>query len=83
MRRSKNGKEHAYKRLKTMNLFRCDNCDTEFVRPQGKMDPKRISNTYFHVCEKCDAKRFAQRKGVERRMIWDLPVSSLLPISKL
>jgi hypothetical protein len=47
------------------------------------MDPKRISNTYYHVCASCDAKRFAQRKGVEKRMIWNMPASSMIPIDKL
>ena len=51
--------------------MRCDSCDDEFSRPRGSMDPKRISNDYFHVCEKCDAKRFAQQKGVETRNVFD------------
>lgn len=79
---SKNGKAHKYSRDKTMNLFRCDSCDTEFQRPQSKMDPRRVSNSFFHVCIDCDSKRFAQKKGVEKRIIWDLPASSTLPIGK-
>jgi len=71
MRRSKLGKQHTYNRKKTMVLMRCDSCDDEFSRPRGSMDPKRISNDYFHVCEKCDAKRFAQQKGVETRNVFD------------
>jgi hypothetical protein len=47
------------------------------------MDPKRLSNNYFHVCSNCDAKRFAQRKQVERKRVWDLPASSTLPIGKM
>jgi hypothetical protein len=47
------------------------------------MDPKRVSNNYFHICPNCDAKRFAQRKGVEKRKIWDMPASSMMPIGKL
>ena len=47
------------------------------------MDPKRISNNYFHVCNNCDSKVFAQKKGIERKQIWDMPASSDLPIGKL
>ena len=83
MRSSKLGKQHTYSRKKTMVLFRCDNCDEEFIRERGKMDPKRLSNNYFHVCENCDAKKFAQRKGVERKKVWNLNASSDMPISKL
>ena len=81
-RKSKLGSVHKYKRHKTMAVFRCDNCDTEFERPRGSMDPKRLSNNYFHVCDKCDAKRFAQKKGVDRKKVWNLNASSDLPIGK-
>jgi len=47
------------------------------------MDPKRVSNNYYHVCNGCDAKVFAQKKGVDRKKIWDLPASLDIPISKL
>jgi hypothetical protein len=83
VRRSKCGKEHEYYRSKTFVKMRCDNCDTEFVRPRGSMDPKRLSNNYFHVCDNCDAKRFAQKRGVERRKVWSLTASSDIPIGKL
>lgn len=83
VRKSKTGKEHEYYREKTIVHFRCDCCDKEFYRPRGKMDPKRLSNNYFHVCSDCDAKRFAQRKGVERKQVWNLTASSNIPISKL
>lgn len=79
---SKLGKTHVYKRYKTFLRFRCDCCDAEFVRERAKMDPKRVSNNYFHVCPVCDAKRFAQKKGAEKRTIWNLPASSMLPIGK-
>jgi hypothetical protein len=81
-RSSKNGNLHDYKREKTFLIFRCDNCDREFSRERSKMSPKRISNNYFHICENCDAKRFAQRKGVEKRKIWDMPAGIDLPVSK-
>ena len=83
LRKSKNGKQHAYFRHKTVVLLRCDNCDRIFQRSRGSMDPNRISNNFFHVCDSCDSKSFAQRKGVERKQIWDLPASSDLDISKI
>ncbi len=82
-RNSKLGTAHEYVRLKTYAVFRCDSCDIEFTRPRGAMDPKRLSNNYFHVCEQCDAKRFAQKKGVERKQVWNLHASSSISISKL
>lgn len=82
-RTSKLGKEHVYYRKKTVVSFRCDCCGTTFTRDKGHMDAKRLSNNFYHVCSKCDAKRFAQEKGVERRHIWDMPVSSLKTIDQL
>ncbi|MDA7834227.1 hypothetical protein N9A25_00330 [bacterium] len=79
---SKHGKEHEYTRNRSMFRILCDNCGSEFVRSRSNMDPKRASDNYFHVCSNCDAKRFAQRKGVEQKKIWDLPASSNLPINK-
>ena len=81
-RPSKLGKSHEYYRDKTMAVFRCDNCDEEFSRDLKHVDRKRLSNNYFHVCPNCDAKRFAQRKGVEQKKIWDLPASTTLPVGK-
>ena len=82
-RKSKLGKEHNYVRLKTVAVFRCDNCKNIFKREKGKINPKRLSNNYFHCCSLCDSKRFAQKKGAERRTIWNMPVSSLNDISQL
>ena len=82
-RLSKLGKEHSYVRKKTVAVFRCDNCKEVFRREKGKIDPKRLSNNYFHCCNRCDSKRFAQKKGAERRTIWDMPVSSLNDVSQL
>ena len=82
VRRSKLGHEHRYKRNKVMAVFRCDNCDDTFRRDLKHIDRKRLSNNYFHCCSKCDVKRFAQRKGVERKKIWDLPASSTLPVGR-
>ena len=83
IRASKSGNSHEYCRYKTVIKLRCDNCDAIFVRDRGTMDPKRINNNYFHVCENCDSKKFAQKKGVERRHIWDMPASSNTPIGKI
>jgi len=82
-RLSKLGKMHEYWRSSTVCKFRCDSCDSEFERPRGKMDPKRLNNNYFHVCESCDAKVFAQKKGVERKQVWNMTASSDIPIGKL
>ena len=83
VRTSKLGVEHEYYRFKTYVAMLCDNCGSEFIRERGSMDPKRISNNYFHVCKDCDSKTFAQKKGVERKQIWDMPASSELPVGKL
>ena len=82
-RTSKLGVEHQYNRTRTVAVFRCDSCGEGFCRPKEKISPKRLNNNYFHCCEHCDAKRFAQKKGVERRLIWDMPVSSTANISRL
>jgi len=81
-RTSKNGQVHSYERRKTLAVFRCDNCDIQFKRELKKIDRKRLSNNYFHCCSDCDSKRFAQRKGVEQKKIWDLPASTTLPVGK-
>lgn len=81
-RTSKLGLTYDYERIKTIAEFRCDNCDAEFERDIRKVDRKRLSNNYFHVCSNCDSKRFAQRKGVEQKKIWDLPASTTLPVGK-
>ena len=82
LRRSKCGKDHTFVRKKTLAVFRCDNCDQEFARDLKHMDRKRLSNNYFHCCADCDPKRFAQRKGVEQKKIWDMPASTTLPVGK-
>jgi DNA-directed RNA polymerase subunit RPC12/RpoP len=82
-RPSKLGVMHSYYRNVTMVVLRCDNCGTEFERPRGSMDPKRLNNNYFHVCENCDAKRFAQKRGVQAKQVWKLTASSSIPIGRL
>ncbi len=81
-RHSKLGNTHEYVRNKTIAVFRCDNCDGIFRRELKKVSQKRLSDNYFHVCSNCDTKRFAQRKGVERKKIWDMPASIELPVGK-
>ena len=82
-RRSKLGHEHSYYREQSVVVLRCDSCSEIFTRPKGKMDPKRLNNRYFHCCSHCDAKRFAQNKGIEKKQIWDLPASSLKPVGRI
>jgi hypothetical protein len=82
IRISKLGSTHQYTRKRTRLVFNCDSCGIEFSRLKGSMDPKRLSNNYFHCCSACDSKKFAQRKGVERKKIWDMPASSTLPINR-
>jgi hypothetical protein len=82
IRISKLGKAHEYTRKQTVAMFRCDNCDELFERTLKTVDRKRLSNNYFHCCSNCDAKRFAQRKGIERKQIWDMPASVDLPVGK-
>jgi hypothetical protein len=81
-RKSKKGVEHTYTRSRTVAMFRCDNCDETFSRELKKIDRKRLSNNYFHCCSNCDSKRFAQRKGVEQKKIWDMPAGTDLPVGK-
>lgn len=83
IRTSKLGNGHEYQRRRTLLHFRCDNCSEIFIRPKGNVSPKRLSNNYFHCCSKCDSKRFAQKKGIEQKKVWDLTASSLADISKL
>jgi len=77
IRTSKKGNYHSYFRKKRIVIFRCDCCQGIFKRDKGDVDPKRLDNNYYHVCGNCDAKKFAQSKGVEARRVWDMPVSSL------
>ena len=82
VRLSKLGHEHEYVRTKTTVILRCDSCDSQFVRDLKHIDRKRLSNNYFHCCADCDAKRFAQRIGVEQKQIWDMPASTTLPVGR-
>jgi hypothetical protein len=82
-RKSKTGIEHEYFRMKQFVKLVCDCCQGQFTRPKGNMDPKRLNNNYFHVCDRCDSKRFAQKKGVEQKQKWNYSASSSTPINKL
>lgn len=66
-----------------MIRLRCDNCSQIFVRPRSRMQAKRMNNNYFHVCDHCDAKKFAQKKRLHRSKLLDMKASSLEDISKL
>ena len=82
-RTSKLGITHTYSRTKTIVTFICDSCNSIFDRNLGSIDHRRISNNYFHVCTNCNPKHFAQKKGVERRQIWNLSVNSDIDISRI
>lgn len=81
-RESKLGKIHRYSRKKIVAILRCDCCDYEFRRDLKHINKKRLNNNYFHCCSRCDSKRFAQKKSVEKKKIWDLPASTDLPVGK-
>jgi len=82
VRTGKRGTVHTYNRKKRVVVFKCDACHEVFNRDKGSMDPKRLNNNYYHVCGCCDAKKFAQSKGVEARKVWDMPASSLKTIGQ-
>ena len=81
-RTSKTGIEHSYKRKRTVAELLCDSCGDNFERSLKQIQSKRLDNRYFHCCSKCDSKRFAQRKGVEQKKIWDMLASVDLPVGK-
>ena len=83
LRKSKNGKTHPYKRLRSYAIFECDECHQEFKREKGKVDAKRLDDYYVHVCPDCDPKRFAQKKGVEQRRKLNIPVDADITIDEL
>ena len=82
-RNSSLGIAHSYSRTKTVAVLQCDDCQSLFEREQGSMDRRRISDRFYHVCANCNPKQFAQRKGVERRQLWKLPVDSDIDITKI
>lgn len=82
LRPSKNGIEHTYRRKKTVAVLLCDNCDSIFERDLKHIQKKRLSNNYFHCCSDCNSKKFAQKKGVDRKRIWDMPAGTDLPVGK-
>ena len=71
---------HSYSRTKTVAVLQCDCCQSLFERDQGSMDYRRISDRFYHVCADCNPKQFAQKKGVERRQLWNISVDSDLKI---
>jgi hypothetical protein len=75
-RPSKLHKVHTYTRTKSIALLKCDCCSTVFERAISNMSSARLNNEYNHVCPNCDNKKFAQKKGVERRKLWDSPIDS-------
>ena len=73
---------HTVEEKQYVDLF-VINVKKNFLRDKGSIDPKRLSNHYHHVCPTCDPKRFAQKKGVEKRKKLDLPADGLVTIDKL
>lgn len=80
---SKFNKTHTYTRTRTVIVLECDVCHSQFEREQGKMNSKRTNGDYYHVCSNCNQKQFAQKRGVERRKIWNLSADSDIDISKI
>jgi hypothetical protein len=81
-RTSNLGNSHTYYRQQTLLTFRCDNCNAIFTRLKSKITPKRLSNNYFHCCSNCNCKKFAQKKSIDRKTIWNKLASSLDSIGK-
>lgn len=81
-RTSKLGKSHQYQRTKTFVVFVCDCCQLQFERELGKIDHRRMDNSYFHVCTGCNQKKFAQSKSVEKRCFWNMPVDKDIDITR-
>jgi len=79
-RNSKLKNAHPYSRVKTVAVLQCDSCESLFERDQGQMNHRRVSKEHFHVCTNCNPKQFAQKKGVERRQLWNTSVDSDLKI---
>ena len=82
-RKSKLGKIHVLLRTKTFYFFSCDSCGEEFSRAKGKVEKKRLTNFYKHVCHSCNPKKFAQQQGVKQRQVLRMDASSDTPISSL
>lgn len=38
------------------------------------MDRRRLTEEHVHVCQSCDQKQYAQRKGAESRRFWNTTV---------
>ena len=73
----------TYTRTKTVVVLACDQCRIVFERDLGKMDHRRLTDEYTHVCPNCDQKRFAQNKGVERRRLWNMSVDTDIDVTKI
>jgi hypothetical protein len=82
-RKSRLGSLHDYTKDKTVAIFECDSCKSQFERDLGKIDHRRLNNHFTHVCSNCNQKRFAQKRGVEQRKFWSLPVDSDINISSI
>ena len=82
-RLSKSGTPHVYFRTQKVARLQCDNCNSAFERRVSNMDHRRLGPDYEHVCPDCGPKRFAQRRGVERRKYWSTTVDLDVDIDQL
>ena len=80
-RKTKKKFKHFFNKKQSDKIFM--DCKEEFKRDKGKVDPKRLDNAYYHVCPSCDPKRFAQKKGVERRKTLDSTIDTLVTLDTL
>jgi hypothetical protein len=79
-RESKLGTVHTFRRTYTLYVFRCDACDSVFMRPKSRVSVIRATNDFKHVCGNCDHKKFAQRQGVKMRRVYKMDCSSTYTI---
>ena len=57
--------------------------DREIDDVRNKIEKKRLTNFYKHVCHSCNPKKFAQQQGVKQRQVLRMDASSDTPISSL
>ena len=55
----------------------------EYYIDNWYMRRSKLGNQHTYNRKECDAKKFAQRKGVERKKIWNMSASSNLLIGKI
>ena len=73
-RPSKQGLIHKYVRKHEVALLQCDSCSRQFERRVRDMDRRRLTTDHLHVCDYCNQKKYAQKKGTESRRFWSTTV---------